>query len=136
MATALDSNRKTKHNASAPYWAAALIILCLTGLLTVWTDLGSFWKGYVLDMAGPAWSYILFRGLFTEYKENKWTQFFTPKRTYIIFVITCFGIEMMQYFEIYHATFDPFDLLAYISILTPLFIIDSKIYTGKPKASN
>lgn len=93
-------------------------------MATVWINGGSFWKGYVLDMTGPAWNYILFRGLFTEYAENAWTRFFTPSRTLVIFLVVCFGIELMQYLELYASTFDPWDFLAYISILLPLFLLD------------
>lgn len=116
---------KARHDKLAPYWAVGLVTLCTTGLATVWIDLGSFWKGYVLDMMGPAWNYILFRGLFTEYTDNKWTRFFTPSRTLVIFLVVCFGIEFMQYLGLYEATFDPMDLLAYVSVLLPLFILDS-----------
>jgi hypothetical protein len=42
------------HNENAPFWAIALVFLGLLGLSTIWIDLGKFWKGYVLDMAGPA----------------------------------------------------------------------------------
>ena len=116
---------KNKHNKFAPWWAGALIVLCSTGLSTIWVDLGAFWKGYVLDMTGPAWNYIIFRGLYTSWADNAWTRFFTPLRTFLIFVLVCFGIEAMQYYKIYDSTFDPWDLLAYVSILVPLFIIDS-----------
>lgn len=116
--------KEQRHNARAPYWAAGLIVLCLTGLATSWIDLGDFWKGYVLDMTGPAWNYILFRGVFTSYQENRWTRFFTPVRTFTIFVAVCFGIEGAQYLGLYDATFDPWDLPAYLSILLPLFILD------------
>ena len=115
------------HDKYAPYWAIALVVLAGTGLATVWIDLGAFWKGYVLDMAGPAWNYILFRGLFTSYTNNAWTRFFTPKRTLIIFLLVCFCIETMQLFNVYDATFDVWDLLAYVSILIPLFLIDLKL---------
>lgn len=37
------------------------------------------------------------------------------------------GIETMQYFSIYEATFDRWDLLAYISILVPLYVIDRRL---------
>lgn len=70
------SSLSERHDKCAPYWAAALLILCLTGISTIWIDLGIFWKGYVLDMTGPAWNYILFRGLNTEYADNVWTRFF------------------------------------------------------------
>ena len=117
---------KSKHDKYAPYWAIALLVLCGTGLATIWIDLGHFWKGYVLDMTGPAWNYILFRGLFTSKANNAWTRFFTPIRTLIIFLFVCIGIESMQYFNLYEATYDPWDFVAYISILVPLFIIDSR----------
>ena len=119
-------DKKHIHNKNAPYWAVGLVILCGTGLASTSIDLGSFWKGYGLDMTGPAWNYILFRGLFTSYKENAWTGFFTPLKTLMIFLFVCFGIEAMQYFNLYEATFDPFDLIAYISILFPLFLLDLK----------
>lgn len=114
-----------KHDQYAPYWAGAMFLLVGTGLATIWLDPGPFWKGYVLDMTGPAWNYILFRGLFTTKAENAWTRFFTPKRTVVIFLFVCFGIETTQYLNLYDATYDPWDLLAYVSILIPLFLIDS-----------
>jgi len=114
----------SKHDKYAPYWAITLVVLGGTGVSTIWIDLGAFWKGYVLDMTGPAWNYILFRGLFTSYTNNAWTRFFTPKNTLTIFLLVCFVIETMQYFNIYDSTFDPWDLLAYCSILIPLFLID------------
>ena len=121
------SKRETRHNARAPYWAVALIIFGGTGLATIWIDLGPFWKGYVLDMTCPAWNYILFRGLFTSYTENTWTRFFTPRNTLVIFLVVCFGIEMAQYLGLYESTFDPGDFLAYVSILVPLFLLDSTL---------
>ena len=114
------------HNTQAPYWAAALAVLGIIGISTTWIDLGDFWKGYVLDMCGPAWNYILFRGLFTAKRDNTWTRFFTPVRTLIIFLSVCFGIEMAQYFELYDSTYDQWDFLAYASILIPIFFIDYK----------
>ena len=130
----MNSNNKRRHDRLAPYWAAGLVILGGTGLATNWIDLGAFWKGYVLDMTGPAWNYILFRGLFTSYRENTWTRFFTPKRTLFIFLSVCAGIEGAQYLNLYEATYDPWDFLAYVVILIPLFLIDSyhtNYYSGK-----
>ena len=58
------------HDKYAPCWAATMILLGTAGISTIWVDGGPFWKGYVLDMTGPAWNYILFRGLFTAYAET------------------------------------------------------------------
>ena len=119
-------NIKIIHDKYAPYWAIALLIFWTIGFLTVLIDLGNFWKGYVLDMVGPAWNYILFRGLFTSKANNTWTRFFTPKRTVAIFIITSVAFETAQYLKLYNATFDIWDFLAYVSILIPLFLIDLK----------
>jgi hypothetical protein len=116
--------QKKKWDKQAPYWTIGLLIIGTAGLATIWFDLGTFWKGYVLDIAGPGWNYILFRGRFTAKKENVWTRFFTPIRTFLIFIIVAFGIEFVQFFKIYESTFDPWDFLAYITSLLPLFIID------------
>jgi hypothetical protein len=117
--------RGKTHDKLAPYWAAGLFACGATGLATVWINLGQFWSGYVLDMVGPAWNYILVRGLFTTYTQNVWTRFFTPSKTVIIFLLVCFGIEIAQFFKLYDSTYDPWDFLAYVSILVPMFIIDS-----------
>ena len=113
-----------RHNRNAPFWAISMIVLGIAGLSTNWIDMGAFWKGYALDMTGPAWNYILFRGLFTQWTENRWRKFFTPARTYLIFILVCFSIEFAQYLDLYDATFDPWDLLAYVSLLTPVFLLD------------
>ncbi len=117
--------KKNRHDYFAPFWAIGLIVLGGIGLSTTWIDLGAFWSGYVLDMTGPAWNYVLFRGLYTSQTENIWTRFFTPKRTLLIFLAVCVGIEGAQYFNLYEATYDPWDFLAYISILIPLFFLDT-----------
>lgn len=124
MASEIQTFKINMHDRHAPFWAAGLILLGAAGLATIWIDFGPFWKGYVLDMTGPAWNYILFRGRFTAKADNRWTRFFTPTRTLVIFIAVCFGIEGIQYLGLYDATFDPWDLLAYVSLLVPLFILD------------
>jgi len=79
----------------------------------------------VLDITGPAWNYILFHGLFTSYIDNVWTRFFTPGRTLLIFLVVYVLIEGAQYLNLYESTYDPWDLLSYVSVLMPLFILDS-----------
>jgi len=133
MSSEPSASERSRHDKHAPFWAVGLVVLCATGLATNWIDLGTFWKGYVLDMTGPAWNYILFRGRFTKEADNCWTRFFTPTMTAALFVIVCFGIEGAQYLDLYDATFDPWDLVAYVSLLIPLFIIDQKTYTPRTR---
>lgn len=121
-------NAVNNHNRYAPYWAVAMVVLCVTGLSSTWIDGGAFWTGYVLDMTGPAWNYILFRGLFTGKADSQWIRFFTPITTLVIFVIVCFVIETIQYLELYAATFDPWDFPAYLSLLVPIFALDSFLH--------
>jgi len=120
----VNEKRIYRHDRMAPFWALGLVIFCSTGLATIWIELGVYWKGYVLDMTGPAWNYILFRGLYTSAKDNVWTRFFTPIKTLLIFLFVCFGIEFTQYLELYPSTYDPLDFVAYVSILIPLFVLD------------
>lgn len=122
----VNKNNNNRHNKNAPYWAIVLFVFATAGLSTVWCQLGSFWNGYLLDMTGPAWNYILFRGLFTAKANNFWTRFFSPKRTIVFFVLVCVGIEMLQFFNIYDSTFDYWDFLAYGSLLIPIFFLDLK----------
>lgn len=123
---------RSRWDAAAPWWAAGLVLLATTGLATVWVDLGAFWRSYVLDMTGPAWNYILFRGRFTARSDNRWTRFFTPVRTLVVFLGVCLAIESAQFLGLYDATFDPWDLVAYVSILLPLFASD--LWTlGEPR---
>ena len=118
-----------KHDKYAPCWAIAFATLLVTGLFTINLDLGYFWKGYVLDMVGPAWNYILFRGLFTNKVNNIWTRLFTATNTFLILVFVSIGFETIQYFELYDSTFDGWDIVAYISLLIPMYIID--LYQSK-----
>jgi len=117
-------SRETRHDKAAPYWAAALVILVVVGVSTTFLDFGAFWRGYVLDMTGPAWSYILVRRLSQAYADNAWTRFFTPCRTLALFVLFAWGIELAQYFQLYDSTYDPWDFLAYVSLLIPTFLLD------------
>jgi len=128
-------NLESKHNQKAPYWALALLIFGAAGISSIYIDLGAFWKGYILDMTGPAWNYILFRGLYTAYANNVWTRFFTPNRTFLIFLFVCIVIETLQYFKIYDSTFDPLDFLAYGSILIPLYLIDIHLIKKSEKTN-
>lgn len=119
------NNAILRHNKYAPFWAFAMVIFLILGLGTIKLSWGDFWNGYVIDMVGPAWTYILFRGLFTEKANNFWLRFWSPLKTFLLLLVVLIAIEMAQYFNLYNGTFDPFDILAYVSILLPIFVLDS-----------
>ena len=91
---------------------AGLVLLGTFGLATVWLDFGRVWKGYVLDICGPAWNYILFRGRFTAWTDSRWTRFFQPMRTFALFAAFLVAVEVAQLLELYDATYDPWDFLS------------------------
>lgn len=112
------------HNRQAPLWAAGFIALCATGVSTNWIDFGAFWRGYVLDITGPAWCYILFRGRFTRWSVSPWTRAFSPTRTMTVVLLACIAIEAAQFMELYAATYDAWDFVAYLSLLVPIYVTD------------
>ncbi|MCJ7552323.1 MAG: hypothetical protein MUO34_00435 [Ignavibacteriaceae bacterium] len=48
----------------------------------------------------------------------------------------CFIIETSQYFNFYNAYFDPYDYLAYISLLLPIYFTDKHFSVGQGKDKN
>jgi hypothetical protein len=83
-----------------------------------------FWSGYVLDIVGPAWNYILIRGLFSKSQPAMLSRFVNPEAAFVLIATVCFLIEVAQYLELYDATYDPRDFLAYLSLLVPCYIVD------------
>ena len=116
-------------------WKITLILLGTTGLLTSVVKAPGFWSSYVLDMVGPAWNYILLRGLYSPKNSSFLSLQFTPGKAALLILGICFLIETSQYFEIYGAHFDPYDYVAYGSLLLPVYLIDKWLvnYLGKGK---
>jgi len=113
------------------FWKTVLIILGSLAILTCFIRISDFVSGYVLDMVGPAMGYILLRVQYTS-KQSTFLSFkFTPGLTALLISGICFLIETSQYFNLYDAYFDPWDYLAYISILIPCYLIDRYISKHK-----
>lgn len=113
------------------FWKTALIILGSLAILTCFIRISDFVSGYVLDMVGPAMGYILLRVQYTS-KQSTFLSFkFTLGLTALLISGICFLIETSQYFNLYDAYFDPWDYLAYISILIPCYLIDRYISKHK-----
>ncbi len=114
-------------------WAGLVVLLGTISLATGAYRPGGFWSSYVLDMAGPAWNYILIRGLFAEGQRTAISRFFTPIRALLFVVSLCFVIEFMQFLKLYESTFDPCDLAAYVSLVLPCFVADSALLARKKR---
>jgi len=94
------------------------------GLATGVLRIPGFWSSYVLDIVGPAWNYILLRGLFSRTQPAMLSRFLPPEAVLVIIVTACFLIEAAQYLQLYEAHYDPFDFIAYASLVVPCYTID------------
>ena len=105
-------------------WKISLIVFATIGLLTCFIPYPGFWSSYVLDIVGPAWGYILFRGIYTPYQSSFLSIKFTPETAVLLVLGICFAIETSQYFKLYNAHFDLYDYVAYFSLLFLCYLAD------------
>jgi len=110
------------------FWKITLIVLCLIGLSTGILRFNTFWTSYVLDIVGPAWIYILIRVQYRSKKSTFLSFNFSPEGAAFLIIGVCYIIETSQYFKIYDSWFDPYDYIAYISAIIPVFAIDKLIH--------
>lgn len=108
-------------------WKVVLIVLGIVSLSSGLVKTPGFWSSYLLDIAGPAWGYVLLRTQYIAGDSGFLSIRFSPEMALMIILIICFLIETAQYFEIYDAHFDPYDYLAYISVLLPVYLIDKLV---------
>lgn len=113
---------------AALVWKIVLIVVASIGLLTCLIPHPGFWSGYVLDIVGPAWGYILLRGNYSHHHSSFLSLKFTPETAALSVLGICYAVETSQYFRLYDAHFDPYDYLAYISLLLPCYMAD-KVFT-------
>ncbi len=120
-------------------WKAVLIILGIISLSSGLLKTPGFWSGYLLDIAGPAWGYVLLRGQYKAGNSGFFSIRFSPEGALATIILICFTIETAQYFELYEAYFDPYDYLAYISGILIIYLFDrlldgSKMVDKKSKS--
>ena len=109
------------------FWKALIIFLGLLTLSSSLIGISGFWSSYVLDIAGPALGYSLIRAQYKSSKATFLSLRFSPELAVILIVGICILIETSQYLELYESYFDPYDLLAYVSAIIPIYIIDKLI---------
>ena len=115
-------------------WKIAIMLFGTIALLSGLVKDPGFWSSYVLDIVGPAWNYILLRGLYTSKKSTFMSLKFTPETAAFIILGTCVLVETAQYFKLYDAYFDPYDFLAYVSLLLPCYLLDKYLLNRFPEA--
>jgi hypothetical protein len=123
----------SKRKGKGRWWAVAVIVLCTIGLSTGIFKYRGFWTSYVLDIVGPAWNYILVRGLYLPKEPTGLQRHFTAEITAGSIILICFLIEISQYFELYDAHFDPYDFVAYTSGVLPCYLADKWFARSKTK---
>ena len=108
----------------AKFWKVCVIILGIISLTTGLYRGSEFWTSYVLDIAGPAWGYVLIRVQYRLNSERFLNIRFSPEIAFLVITGICFILETMQLFEIYNSTFDPNDFLAYFAGVLVVYLID------------
>lgn len=106
------------------YWKAALVTLGAVALASALVRGRGFWSSYVLDIVGPAWIYILVRGQFSRKQPAMLSALLSPGGALAIVLAACFLIEAAQYLRLYDARFDRLDLVAYVSLVLPCYMVE------------
>ena len=122
-----DKTRRMIKSKAVRIWKVVLIMLGIVSLSSGLVKSPGFWSSYLLDIAGPAWGYVLLRAQYTAGDSGFLSIRFSPEMALTVILIICFLIETAQYFEIYDAHFDPYDYLAYISGILPVYLIDKLV---------
>jgi len=105
-------------------WKIAIIVLGIVALSSGLVKKPGFWSSYVLDIAGPAWIYILLRCQYSERTTKFMSIRFSPESAVLLVFGMGVVIETSQYFKFYDATFDPYDYIAYLLLLLPCYLLD------------
>ncbi len=105
------------------FWKVFLVILGIIALSSGLIKSPGFWSSYVLDIAGPAWIYILIRGQYSGSKSFLSLKL-SPEIAVILIIVIGVLIELSQYYKLYTSTYDPYDFIAYASLLIPVYLLD------------
>ena len=114
---------KDLHNREL-LWKVLLITLGIISLSSGFIKSPGFWTSYALDIAGPAWIYLLLRGQYNLEKSAFLSIKFTANQAISLVIGIGFIIEIMQYYKIYEAHYDPYDFIAYVSLSIPVYLLD------------
>jgi hypothetical protein len=91
-----------------------------------------FATNHLADVVGPAWLYIVFRGLAEPEKRTRLGRFLgaTPERAATILFVGSSATEITQIYwpsGLFAGRFDPLDIAAFAIGLLPLYLVDKKL---------
>lgn len=94
-----------------------------------------FATSHLADLVGPAWLYIVFRGLADPENRNRLGQILgaTPERAATILFVGSSATEITQIYwpsGLFAGRFDPFDIAAFAIGILPLYLVDKKLQTA------
>lgn len=89
-----------KRHISVWIWKALVIILGVIYLSLGLLKTPGFWSSYLLDIAGPAWGYVVIRAHYKSEDSRFLTFRFSLEGALLTLIIMCFSIETAQYFGI------------------------------------
>ncbi len=101
------------------------------GALNMTHTAAGFATNHLADLVGPAWLYIVFRGLAEPEKRNRLGRFLgaTPERAATILFVGSSATEITQTYwpsGLFSGRFDPLDIAAFAIGLLPLYLVDKK----------
>ena len=118
----------------AQFWKVLVILLGIVSLSSGLVKSPGFWSSYLLDIVGPAWGYVLIRAQYKGGSQRFINIRFSAEGAFLLVIGISFGIETLQYFEVYPSTFDPYDLLSYFSGALVVYIMDKILTSLRGKA--
>jgi len=113
------------------FWKILIVILGIIVLSATFMKSPGFITSYMVDIAGPAWIYILIRVQYSTTHSTFLSIKFSPEFAALLIIGISVIIETSQYYEIYDAHFDPYDYVAYISGTVPIYLLDKWILIKK-----
>ena len=93
-------------------------------IVAEFVQVSGFFGSYMIDIFGPAFVYIYIRGLYSKERRTRFWSFASPEIAAFGILAICSLVEMAQFFRLYNKHYDPYDFIAYASLLLPCYGLD------------
>ena len=116
------------------YWVLFGAFL-VAAVLNMTDTAAGFATNHLADLVGPAWLYVVFRGLAEPKKRTRLGRILgaTPERAAIILFVGSSITELTQIFwpsGLFSGRFDPLDIAAFAIGIVPLYLVDKGLGTS------